>query len=220
MRNITLVCTVHEEKGRCNVSGLYEILERVQPEVIFLEIPRSFFDQYFKEKSRSNLETTAVNRYLESHKTELVPVDIYEVSDDFFEKNRRLHQEIESSSSEYRRLVDWHSQYVKEYGYAYLNSEHCTKLWSDIYKCMEEAIDRIDKDELFKTYELWKQVIEHRDNEMMENIFKYSKAHEFRSAAFLVGASHRQSIIEKTKSPSELESIRPKWNYSDYEGLF
>ena len=62
MPTITLISTIHEEVGPCNVSTLHEILERARLEVIFVEIPPSCFGQFFKEKTRSNLETGAVNR--------------------------------------------------------------------------------------------------------------------------------------------------------------
>jgi len=39
MKRIAVVGTVHEEKGLANVPGLLAILERIQPELIFLEIP-------------------------------------------------------------------------------------------------------------------------------------------------------------------------------------
>ena len=83
MHNITLISTVHKEKGLCNAAKLHQILERVRPEVIFLEIPPSFFNQYFKENNRSNLESDAVNRFLEIHSAELVLVDVFDVPDNF-----------------------------------------------------------------------------------------------------------------------------------------
>ena len=45
MYNITLVCTRHEELGACNSHEMHKILETINPEVIFEEIPPSFFDQ-------------------------------------------------------------------------------------------------------------------------------------------------------------------------------
>ena len=50
MNNITLICTVHEEKGICNINELYKIIERINPEIIFEEINPSAFDEYYKDK--------------------------------------------------------------------------------------------------------------------------------------------------------------------------
>jgi hypothetical protein len=38
MARVSLVCTVHGETGHTNVSELRAILERIQPDVIFLEV--------------------------------------------------------------------------------------------------------------------------------------------------------------------------------------
>jgi len=37
MPNITLISTVHKEIGKCNADELCEIIEKISPEVIFLE---------------------------------------------------------------------------------------------------------------------------------------------------------------------------------------
>lgn len=39
MNRVSLVCTVHEEVGQASVFELHAILERIQPEVIFLVAP-------------------------------------------------------------------------------------------------------------------------------------------------------------------------------------
>lgn len=75
MYNITLICTEHGENGLCNLDELYSIIEKINPEIIFEEIPPTFSDAYYKYQNRNNLETSAINRYLESHQIEHVPVD-------------------------------------------------------------------------------------------------------------------------------------------------
>jgi hypothetical protein len=46
MNSVSLVCTVHEVMGLAKVSALYAILERIQSEVIFLEVPAAEFANY------------------------------------------------------------------------------------------------------------------------------------------------------------------------------
>jgi hypothetical protein len=219
MRNITLISTFHEEKGLCNVSNLHQILERARPEVIFLEIPPSFFNQYFKEKDRSNLESNAVNRYLELHSAELVPVDVYEVPEDFDAENERLFQKFDAVGSEYRMRIDQNSRHIERYGFAYLNSKYCIDFWLDLYELMDVEIDKIGEKELLRTYECWKDVNEHREREMIKNIQKYSEEHEFNTGIFLIGSAHRRSIIEKSESLSLRNSVTLDWNFESYEGL-
>ncbi len=122
MRNITLISTVHEEEGVCNASTLHEILERARPDVIFVEVAPSSFERYLKEKSEWNLETYAVNRYLETHSAAVEPVDLCDAPNDLIAAYGRLHREVRARSPEYSRLKYQDSQHIAQYGFAYLNS--------------------------------------------------------------------------------------------------
>jgi len=91
MKRVSLVGTVHEEAGLASISGLLGILERITPEVIFLEIPSGAFDDYSKG-SRRNLESTAVSRYREMRHVDLVPVDLPTPDAEFFKNNEDLYR--------------------------------------------------------------------------------------------------------------------------------
>jgi len=112
MSNVTLVCTQHAENGRCTSHELCRILERIKPEITFEEMPPSFFDEYYKDKRRSNLETDAISMYSESHDVKHIPVDYYDLPRGFFEDNERMHKRVEAISADYRRIIDNHSMYV------------------------------------------------------------------------------------------------------------
>src|SRR5437763_10839819 len=99
MKRVSLVGTVYEEAGLASISGLLGILERITPEVIFLEIPSAAFDDYSKGRCR-NLESTAVSRYREMHHVDLVPVDMRTPDAEFFRNNEDLYRRIESKSPE------------------------------------------------------------------------------------------------------------------------
>lgn len=220
MRNITLISTYHEEKGLCSVAELHQILERARPEVIFLEIPPSCFEQFFKEKNKSNLESDAVNRYLEMHNaTEPVLVDVCEAPNDLIARHERLHREVAARSPEYGRLLYRNSQSLERYGFAYLNSTCCIAFWSDLNELVKVAVEKIGEEELSGTYQRWKDVHEHREQEMLKNIQRYSEAREFDTGIFLIGAAHRGSTIEKLKNLSLRLSVTLNWNFENYEGL-
>ena len=61
MGRITLVCTVHSERGLCNENELFRILETIGPEVIFEEIRPSDFESYYGDKSKHTLEMRTVD---------------------------------------------------------------------------------------------------------------------------------------------------------------
>src|SRR6266850_2448378 len=111
MKRVWLVGTVHEEQGVATVSELLELLDRLRPEVIFLEIPPSAFEDHV-DGSRTNLESIAARRYNALHSVDLVPVDLPTPEDAFFANSQHLYDRIENASPEYRRLLDWHRQHV------------------------------------------------------------------------------------------------------------
>jgi len=169
MKRIAVVGTVHEEKGLANVPALLAILERIKPELIFLEIPSAALDDYLTG-SRSNLESAAVSRYRAEHVVVLVPVDLPTPEADFFTNNRDLFERIERTSPDYCRLVDWHSQYVRAHGFAYLNSEHCRDLFSQLRQATDSAIESLADQRLAELYDLWIRTNTLRDKTMMRNI--------------------------------------------------
>ena len=114
---ITLICTQHAEKGACNFNELYHIVEKIQPEVIFEELPPSAYDDFYLNKSRSTLESRTINAYIETNQIEHIPIDLELDLTSFFERNGRLHHRIEANSRDYRCSVDWNSQYVYQYGF-------------------------------------------------------------------------------------------------------
>ena len=173
-------------------------------------------DGYFNG-SRRNLESMAVSRYRENHRVDLIPVDLPTPEEDFFSNNRDLHQRIERTCPDYCRLVDWHGQFVREYGFAYLNSEHCSNLFSKLDEVIVTAIDRLlDRSKLTELNKLWTRTEELRDRAMMKNIENHCRQGSFGRAAFLVGAAHRQSLIEISRSESGAASSTIKWDFAGF----
>ena len=216
MKRLSVVGIVHEEKGRANTSGLVGILERIRPEVIFLEIPSAAFDDHFNG-NRGNLESTAVSRYRENHRVDLIPVDLPTPDEDFFAKHRDLNRRIERTSPDYRRLVDWYSQNVSAHGFAYLNSKDCSDLFSHLHEAILDAIEKdVDHSRLAEVYDRWIRTEELRDREMVRNIENHCRQASFSSAAFLVGAAHRQSIINLSRRTPGAASSTIQWDFAGF----
>ena len=215
MNRVSVVGTVHEESGLANITGLLAVLDRIKPEVIFLEIPSAAFDDHLSG-ARSNLESTAVLRYRAIHHVDLVPVDLPTPEDTFFGDNQDLFERIERTSPEYCRLVDWHRQYVRAYGFAYLNSDHCSTLWSQLHEATLTSIAELGDHRLAELYNLWQNTNELRDKAMMTNIENYCRATSFSIGAFLVGAAHRQSIIDLSRKRPGADSFAIQWDFAGF----
>lgn len=218
MFDITLICTQHAEKGACNFNQLYQIVERIQPNVIFEELPRSALEDYYVNKTRTNLETRTIIAYLEGHQIKHIPVDLELGLSSFFEQNGKLHRRVEANSYDYRALVDCNSKYTFQYGFRYLNSEYSIKNHAETYDVIEKTLEKLNDEKLFQIYEYWNEVIEKREQEMIRNIYQYCHDFVFERGLFFIGAAHRKSIIEKIKT--QFEDSNVSWNHEDYDNLF
>jgi SpoVK/Ycf46/Vps4 family AAA+-type ATPase len=213
MKHISLICTQHQENGRANVSELHAILERIRPEVIFLELPPDAFDQFFNTHIKSNLESTAVRLYREGKNVELVLVDLPESTDQFFNDYEALQTKIDDVGRDSRRLLTWYRNYVHDHGFAYLNSDHCCDMWSKIHSDELAAIQKIGDPSLTRISDLWKKTINLREEEMMRNILQSCNTLSFERAVFLIGAAHRQSIIDKALQRTDASQHNIHWDF-------
>jgi len=213
MNSVSVVCTVHEAHGLANASELLAILKQIQPEVIFLEVPLAAFDEYYESCSRQNLESITVRRYRENHLVELVPVDAPTPKKEFFENLQHLHLRIRDESPEYRQLLNRDSSHLRSQGFAYLNSEESSKVWSEVYSAIHRTIERIGDTRLVEIIEDWERTNELREKKMIGNIQEYCSGNTFDRSVFLLGAAHRQGIIDKSREQSETDSTRIQWDY-------
>lgn len=209
---ISLIGTVHAENGLANVRTLGSILDRLQPEVIFAEIPRASFPLYV-DGSHGNLESMAVSQYREKHSATVVPVDLDKPNDDFFRKSEEMFNKVEKTSSVYRRMLDQHSDDTRNYGFPYLNSDRCGHAWSDIYKEAIETVEWIGDLRLRQVYMQWKETIDLRETAMLENINKYSNGSALSHGVLLVGAAHRKALVDKAQQFPSPKATEILWNF-------
>ena len=213
--NITLIGTIHKNKGICTYTELCKIIESINPEVIFEEKPPTYFDEYYTTKTRSNLESDAINLYLENHKATQVLVDYNIIPDEtFFSNNRYMHFQIEKRSRGYRAIIDTNSNYIENYGFNYLNSIECLKSHESLDNEIEETLKFINQEKLFPIRKAWLEWEEKRDNAMMINIYKYCKSNIFKTGLFLIGTAHRKSIIEKISEYNKKYNLNINWHYN------
>src|SRR5262245_53652753 len=112
MMRISVVFTEHEENGAADTHGLVAILERIQPEVIFLECPQTGISNFF-ERSYHRLEANAVSRYRDLHRVELFPVDLPTPEAALFENLRKVIDKVARTGPDYDRFARCHRQYVE-----------------------------------------------------------------------------------------------------------
>ncbi len=214
MYNITLIGTRHEELGRCNSNELYKIIESINPEIIFEEIPPSYFEKYYITKSHKNLESDVINKYLGIYNVKIFPVDI-----DVSQKSSKYQDEIFFmfltffNYEDYKKLDNEKETLIAKEGFHYLNSDNFLD-FLEKKEVMEKNImeSEIQKNRLLDIYKLFHaEQYDNRENAMLQNIYNYSKGSQYNQAVFLIGAEHRKSIIKKIREYGKLSEIKLNW---------
>lgn len=215
MPSISVIGTVHKDTGLANPAQLLTILERLRPAVIFLECPLSAVDAYFDSAS-GRLESVAVGRYLESRDAVVVPVDRPTPESAFFRDAEYLDRRVATISRDYRRVVDLNSQRIAEGGFRYLNSDDCIQAQASIYAEIRDTIEYIADSALRKLDDSWHHVNRLRDETMLKGIESFCMQTSFCVGAFLVGAAHRQSIIERSAAHTGRASNPIQWDFASF----
>ncbi len=229
MYNITLVATIHSETGQCTPGELYKILEEINPEVIFDELPVHFAEMYYSDSfdlycantillNRTRpivpLEVKCIKEYAQSHSIEIVPVDIdtrQKVSEHQQEINFMLHTFFKYE--EYKKLDDEKDALILREGFHFLNSNRYLS-FIERKETMEKSImeSEAEKNRLLKIYKLFHaEQHDNRENTMLENIYNYSKANQYDRAVFLIGAEHRMSLWKRIAEFEKVSEMKLNW---------
>lgn len=233
MYNITLISTNHSEIGKCNSDELYKIIESINPEVIFDELPSHYFDMYYtdsfdvdcvnsilrnKQPPKVPLEVKCIKKYNQNYNVKILPVDI-----DVSQKLSKYQSEILFMFStffkneDYKKLDDEKGTFITQEGFCYLNSDKFLD-FLEKKEVVEKNImkSEIQKDSLISIYKLfYEEQYDNRENTMLQNIYNYSKENQYNQAVFLLGAGHRKSIMQKITEYEKLSEIKLSWTFTN-----
>jgi len=216
MYNITLISTEHRESGKFNSDELYQIIESINPEVIFEEETDDdkYHSYYNEEDSFKSLEIQTIIKYKRDHDVRNIPVDgdqeqylsfkEWEYMDDFF-----------NQYTAYKLIIREHCSLRNKYGFAYLNSERCFEILRKIKLTEEQLISfsGIKKDILSRYYTLFHKKHDVRENTMLQNIYQFSKENQYNQAVFLLGYAHRKSMEKKILEYESEDSLKINWSF-------
>lgn len=212
MKNITLIGTVHQDRGRASSSELNVILMRIKPEIIFVEEPPSRWRGLDELSNTKPMEFGAISKYIETQSTELVPVDLFTEQEPYIRNVREVLCYVERVSDIYCQLTDANEVKIQTEGFAYLNSDLYESIQLAIHNEVQRILGLRRSKPLDQAYEAWISQDDKRETEMLSNIEKYGHGHSFERAAFLVGAGHRASIVKKIVNRELNRSSILDWN--------
>jgi hypothetical protein len=72
-------------------------------------------------------------------------------------------------------------------------------------------LQKINDEYLLINRKRWLETIEKREKEMIENIYEYSRKHEFNKGLFFIGATRRENICEKIIEFNEKNDFKMNW---------
>lgn len=206
MHQITFVSTIHEEIGKCNADELYKIIEKLNPEVIFLEAVDETYSEYehylFSTFGvyHKKLEISAIQKYDSNNCFEYVPVCANGLSDAFHRKKK-----IVCQNRELQKLIDNFIFLAAGHGFKFLNSLKCMDLQEEMRVLESRILNNSDMDKIVKAD------IEAYEDPMLQNIYSYCNNNHFGSAIFMCGVAHRKSIIEKIEKYKTREQVNLIW---------
>lgn len=206
MHHITFISTIHMEMGNCSAEELYKIIEKLSPEVIFLEAVDDTYSEYEKilfstwGQFHKKLEIAAIQKYNLNTSFEYVPVCENGLSDAFDRKNK-----IVCENREMQQLIDNYNFLAEKQGFKFLNSLESINLQEEMRVVETRVLNNTELDEIVKAD------IEAYENPMIRNIYSYCNDNQFSSAIFMCGVAHRKSIIEKIEKSKAEEQVNLTW---------
>jgi len=217
MQNIIIVCTTHSEKGACTSLELLKIFERIDPDVIFEEIPPSKHDFIYNISKNKTLETEAVKLYIQKKDIPHIPVDIDYMLDNekFWSDVEYMFAVLEKNSIEYAHNKERLDTLTCENGFNYLNSDNCVKMLERLAVIEKNVLERLNDDDLFYVNNFWYELHRKREIAMINSIYQYCIDHCFNNAVLYVGVQHGHSIIKRVQQIKNNYDIQIKWKFND-----
>ncbi|MCL1933141.1 MAG: hypothetical protein FWF53_04950 [Candidatus Azobacteroides sp.] len=181
----------------------------MHPDVIFEEL--SYEDSFIYEAGYIpvTIEAKTIKRHMEKYPIEHIPVDTYEMTVTNIFMGYDI---IANNSVEYTELVkEQLSMMICLYGYTFLNSSNCVEIFDRMHIIEGNVLLDINNAKLSYQYKLYNELHDKRENEMLQNIYNYSKLNQYENAIFICGAEHRKSIIQKIQEYERKETFKLNW---------
>jgi hypothetical protein len=206
MQNITFISTVHEEIGKCNSDELHKIIEKISPEVVFLEALDDTYSNYEQYLFSSwgtyhrKLEIKAIQKYCSNTSFVYVPVLDSALFGAFDKKS-----DIICKNIEFQKLLCNFQSLASELGFKFLNSTDSIRLYEEMTNLGNSLLSHTD---LNKAVD---EDIEAYENSMLQNIASYCRNNQFNRGIFMCGVAHRKSILEKVSKFNSQEEVNVDW---------
>lgn len=215
--NITLIFSRHEEDGNCTANALLQIIKLVQPDVIFEELSEFQYKKAYEDLTLDNLESVAIRNYVVNHDVPHIPVDTFKrpTNHDINQVKMwdRLKSGVNQHSFHLRSISEQLQNRIFSEGFHFLNSKINNIAFEKIDNLKQELLDFLKDEELTQMAKIDQEVIESREDVMLNNVYKYAKENSFSNGLMFIGSGHRKSIMKKIAERNKIEDIKINWQY-------
>lgn len=220
MSRVLVLRSVHYPSGRATVGELTWLLERIKPEVIFLEHSASLHPR-FLDRTLPTLESAAVLSHLERHAPTLVPVDADIDPASVKQDSDALLRRLAELSVRYEQLDLLNAQQTAQRGFVYLNSPDCALVQLEIEREMLSTVQATSDPALTELHRKWVSLHEQREETMIRGVEAFARSSPFLKAVLLVGAAHGPSLYSRVKRrlPGNPSGVRWEFDWPLTENL-
>lgn len=211
MPEIVLLGSVHTENGRCNASALARILELIQPDVLFQEIPYFKFLERNDSFHRDKLEVKAIYEYLKYYSALQIPVDTVDPSSFEQTKFDRVIREVSRTGPELGAVLCQQIYLEHNKGFEYLNSRRGARMLQQSDFVITNALQKLNDAKLSMAYDDWKTYNLKREEAMITNVYEYCRLNDFKKGVFLFGSAHQRGLIAKIQMVKRTQKVRVNW---------
>lgn len=232
---VYVIGTTHQAVNCINSEALEDILNKIRPDVILVEVDSSFltkdfhFDlEKYPDILSSSMENTAVNRYKQKNQVVLRPFDItgrneFYRQNDYFAKEDGLFGELldmkanKDYSEENERLFDLAWSIIE----LYAEAENITS--DDINSDVRQKFTELK----YATYDTFLNICENepklhkwidfarlqrdfwirRNQTMVDNISLFAEEFRGKTIAVIVGFEHKYFIVNKLRANKDIELV-------------
>jgi hypothetical protein len=191
MAKVTLICSVHQERGACTVDAMHNILRDVGPAVVFLELRASDLALYEKQL----LETRAIHLYSIHSSVETVAVDDFLLPVSLRSEMDSIFSYVEQRSEEFNQLEEQRDS-ASCFGFEAINSSEFETIVERGERCTEVCIAASGSQELVRWHANWTALHRQREESMLLNIYDFCRKCPDTRGVFLVGAAHLSSLAK------------------------
>lgn len=217
MIRLTLIFTRHKSIGICSSEALLQLMHAVDPEVIFEELSLENYELAYGKQTLNNLEPEAIRKYLSIKPIWHIPVDTYNLPSDYYTKVDFLHSKLTRNAGEQsfhlRNFLDRMESQIYHHGFHFLNSNQIELWFERLEELKEKALEKLKNSNLYEISQLNKDIIEKREEVILDHVYKYCTENEFSRGLMFIGSGHKKSIRKRIQSRIESGENRISWSY-------